>query len=146
MYKKAIISMLLLEIVFLFVLQYVYGNVLDIGSLIGLAVLLIFLNLFLIHRLSGKRKQAVFVIQIILLIFIPVYSMMMSPAHTYESAAEKVEQNLESSDKIIKNRKVILMENEDGSIKKGYLFSMENNSDPASYAFNPWNGDYQKID
>lgn len=144
--KKSIIILCLMEIISLLFLQRIYGNVLDVAGFIVLLIFLMVLNFFMFAKLSKSRTRTVLAIQIIFLIFIPVYSIFNLPSYTYHSAKEKVVRNSESSSIADTNhRQVILIENDAGELRKGYLFELEQDKKSMTYAFDPWAGTYYEV-
>lgn len=140
MYRKLIIFACLIEVSFLIFLQYRYNNVLDGISFIGVLVFFMVLSYFL----SKKRKEIALFSQTLSLIFILIYVITTLPQYTYESAVDKVTQNLEEP-YVINKQKNTLIKNESNEIKKGYMFSVVKNSKVNSYVFDPWTGIYHEV-
>ncbi|WP_131724753.1 hypothetical protein [Paenibacillus solani] len=144
MYRKIIIIACLIEVSFLIFLQYRYNNILDVFSFIGALVFFMVLSYFLKVQLSKKRKEVVLFLQALFLIFVPIYVISTLPQYTYESAVDKVTQNLEEP-YVVNKQKNTLIQNESNEIKKGYMFSVEQNSKVNSYVFDPWTGNYHEV-
>ncbi|WP_413404716.1 hypothetical protein [Paenibacillus amylolyticus] len=144
MYRKLIIIASLIEMSFLIFLQYRYNNILDLFPFIGALVFFIVLSYFLKVQLSKKRREIAFFLQTLFLIFIPIYAITTLPQYTYESAVDKVTQNLEEP-YVVNKQKNTLIEDESNEIKKGYMFSVEKNLEVNSYVFDPWTGNYHKV-
>lgn len=140
MYRKLIIFACLIEVSFLIFLQYRYNNVLDGISFIGVLVFFMVLSYFL----SKKRKEIALFSQTLSLIFILIYVITTLPQYTYESAVDKVTQNLEEP-YVVNKQKNTLIKNESNEIKKGYMFSVVKNSKVNSYVFDPWTGIYHEV-
>ena len=140
MYRKLIIFACLIEVSFLIFLQYRYNNVLDGISFIGVLVFFMVLSYFL----SKKRKEIALFSQTLSLIFILIYVITTLPQYTYESAVDKVTQNLEEP-YVVNKEKNTLIEDESNEIKKGYMFSVVKNSKVNSYVFDPWTGIYHEV-
>ncbi|WFA82698.1 hypothetical protein [Paenibacillus amylolyticus] len=138
--RKLIIFACLIEVSFLIFLQYRYNNVLDGISFIGVLVFFMVLSYFL----SKKRKEIALFSQTLSLIFILIYVITTLPQYTYESAVDKVTQNLEEP-YVINKQKNTLIKNESNEIKKGYMFSVVKNSKVNSYVFDPWTGIYHEV-
>lgn len=144
MYRKIIIITCLVEAAFLIFLQYRYNNVLDVISFIGVLVFFMVLSYFLKAQSNKKRKETTLLLQMIFLIFIPIYVLYTLPQYTYESAIVKVTQNIEEP-YVVNKQNNALIKNESNEIKKGYMFSVEKNSKINSYVFDPWTGDYHEV-
>lgn len=144
MYRKLIIFACLIEVSFLFFLQYRYNNVLNVIAFIGLLVFFMVLSYFLQVQPSKKRKEIALFSQTLSLIFIPIYVITTLPQYTYENAVDKVTQNLEEP-YVVNKQKNTLINNESNEIKKGYTFSVEKNSKVNSYVFDPWTAIYHEV-
>lgn len=144
MYRKIIIMACLVEVAFLFFLQYRYNNVLDVIAFIGMFVFFMVLSYFLKVQLNKKRKNIALFLQILSLIFVPIYVTSTLPQYTYESAIDKVTQNLDEP-YVVSKQKNTFIKNESNEIKKGYMFSVEKNSKVNSYVFDPWTGNYHEV-
>ncbi|WP_139168909.1 hypothetical protein [Paenibacillus polysaccharolyticus] len=144
MYRRLIIIACLIEVSFLLFLQYRYNNILDLFPFIGVLVFFMVLSYFLKVQLSKKRKEIVLLLQTLFLIFIPIYTITTLPQYTYERAVDKVTQNLEEP-YVVNKQKNTLIEDESNEIKKGYMFSVEKNSEVTSFVFDPWTGNYHEV-
>jgi len=144
MYRKLIIIACLIEVSFLIFLQNRYNNILNLFPFIGLLVFFMVLSYFLKVQLSKKRKEITLFLQTLSLIFIPIYVITTLPQYTYESAVDKVTQNLEEP-YVVNKQKNTLLKNESNELKKGYMFSVEKNSKVNSYVFDPWTGIYHEV-
>lgn len=144
MYRKIIIMACLLEVAFLIFLQYLFNHVLDVVAFIGVFVFFMVLTYSSKVHLSKKRREKLFLLQTLFLIFVPIYVAATIPQYTYESAVDKVKQNLDEP-YVVSKQANTLIENESNEIKKGYMFTVEKNSTVKSYVFDPWSGIYHEV-